>query len=245
MSNQQYKSVPIPPNTLIGDLALPRFLKAYDLTDRWHVSELTVTISRANFEETWDMEKRDPKTRKPASKMVPVIYFKTKTGEEFPRGMCLDAATNVANLGKATGAKTMGEAISKRITIKVEHIKAFGKDQDVLRISPEPPTSGAPEPEPPEPSIVDELTDEGSYYTAEELGAEEPTPPSQGQPAATRTKVNLDTLRTLAKTQPIQAYNQLTAALGIDTPQAAAIKKEKGNFLAAFEHVAESYGSQL
>jgi hypothetical protein len=245
---QQFKTYPIPDNTLIGDLAMPRFLKAYDLTDRWKVQQVTVTISRANFEEIYDKEARK-------NKMVPVIYFQAKTGEEFPRGMCLDAPTNVDALRKATGAKTAGQMVGKQITIKAEIVKAFGKNWDVLRILPESPASNGSQSEPsmPEPSIVD-----GMQPGEEDLediigeppeGPDEPIQQGMSQPATPPTNGSkpktLDELKALAKKQPVQAFNQIVARLGIDTVQANSIYKAKGNYAAAFEYVVKEFGPQL
>jgi hypothetical protein len=252
---QQFKSTPIPDNTLIGDLAMPRFLKAYDLTDRWKVQQVTVTISRANFEEIYDKEARK-------KKMVPVLYFKAKTGEEFPRGMCLDAPTNVDALRKATGAKTAGQMVGKRITITAEIVKAFGKNWDVLRILPEPPVSNGSQSEPsmPEPSIVDgmqpgeeDLEDiigeppEGPDEPIQQgMSIEKPATPARTPAPVTTTKPKtVAELKELAKKQPVQAFNQITARLGIDATQANSIYRSKGNYAAAFEHVVKEFASQL
>ena len=129
MNNSQ----PIPGNTLLDDLHPARFLKVTDLLERWHVQQLTVTISRMIREETVPNPKdMDPATNKPRIVMQPVLYFKTKTGQEFPRGYLLSAAVDVESLKAATGAKTVEELIDKRIIIHVgEH-----KRQAVLRIAP-------------------------------------------------------------------------------------------------------------
>jgi hypothetical protein len=117
---------PIPASTLLDDLHPARFLKPSDLLDRWHVQQVTVTISRLTMEEV------EPQPGKKETK--PVLYFKTKTGTEFPRGYLLGAKIDVESLKSATGAATTGELIGKRITITVgEH-----KRQAVLRISPQP-----------------------------------------------------------------------------------------------------------
>jgi hypothetical protein len=127
----------IPPNVLIDDLKPSRFLKVTDLVDRWKVPQLIVTVSRLAYEETIPVAKEiDPGTRKPKGVLAPVLYFLDKHGNQYPRGMILGARINTQSLKQATGAKTVGELIGKKITIMVgEH-----KSQPVLRISPTPPT---------------------------------------------------------------------------------------------------------
>jgi hypothetical protein len=139
--NTTYKSKPIPPDTLIFDLKPSRFLKPEDLIERWKVTHVAVTISRLSQEETIpSMSDIDPETRKPKVVMSTVMYFKTKTGEEFPRGMLISAKENVEALKSATGAENVGELIGKRITIIIgEHRK-----QPVLRISPDAPAPAKP-----------------------------------------------------------------------------------------------------
>jgi hypothetical protein len=126
----------IQPTTLLDDLHPSRFLKVADLLERWKVQSLTVTISRMTTEETIPQPNDiDPATRKPRVIMQPVLYFKTKTGDEFPRGYLLSAQVDVVSLKAATGAATVGDLIDKRITITVgEH-----KRKAVLRISPNKP----------------------------------------------------------------------------------------------------------
>jgi hypothetical protein len=132
-------STPIAPNTLLDDLHPSRFLKVTDLRDRWKVTQLTVTISRMTQEETVPNPKDiDELTRKPRVVMQPVLYFKTKTGAEFPRGYLLSAQVDVQSLKTATQAGTVGELVGKKIVIIIgEH-----KKQAVLRISPLPPMPG-------------------------------------------------------------------------------------------------------
>lgn len=124
---------PIAPNTLLDDLHPSRFLKVADLTERWKVAQLTVTISRMTSEETVPNPREiDPETRKPRIVMQPVLYFLTRQGGEFPRGYLLSAGVDVESLKAATGAKTTGELIGKQIIIHVgEH-----KGKAVLRIAP-------------------------------------------------------------------------------------------------------------
>lgn len=124
---------PIQPNTLLDDLHPSRFLKVTDLLERWKVQQLAVTISRLSQEETIpNPQDVDPDTRKPRVVMQPILYFKTKTGTEFPRGYLLSAKADIESLKTATGAKTAGELIGKRVIIFVsEHRK-----KAVLRIAP-------------------------------------------------------------------------------------------------------------
>lgn len=133
----------IPNQTRIDDLHPSRFIKVSDLLDRWNVQSLTVTISRMESEETIPNPKDlDPATAdqknpngKPRVVLQPVLYFKTKTGDEYPRGYLLSAQVDVQSLKSATKAATVGELIGKRIVIIVgEHRK-----KAVLRISPMPP----------------------------------------------------------------------------------------------------------
>jgi hypothetical protein len=137
------KSKPIPSDALIYDLHPSRFLKPYDLIERWKVTNITVTISRLAYVETIPvMSDIDPETKKPRVATQPVMYFKTKTGKEFERGMLVGAAENVSALKAATGASTIGDLIGKRVTILIgEHRK-----KPVLRISPEPPAASASNP---------------------------------------------------------------------------------------------------
>lgn len=128
---------PIAPDTLLDDLHPARFLKVADLLERWKVSSLTVSISRVMSEETTPKPGDiDPATRKARVVLQPVIYFKTKTGGEFPRGYLLGAKVDVEALKSSTGAKSVGELAGKVIEITVgEH-----KGKAVLRISPTPAT---------------------------------------------------------------------------------------------------------
>ena len=137
---------PIQPTTLLDDLHPKRFLQVSDLLERWKVQQLAVTISRMMSEETVPNPKDlDPKTAdkqhpngKPRIVMQPVLYFATRTGQEFPRGYLVSAQVDVESLKSSTGARTAGELIGKKIIIYAgEHRK-----QAVLRISPV-----APEPE--------------------------------------------------------------------------------------------------
>ena len=126
---------PIPANTFLDDLHPSRFLKVADLLERWHVQSVTVTISRLTNEDTIPNPKDiDPDTNKPRIVVQPVLYFKTKTGEEFGHGYLLSAAVDVQNMKKATGAHTVGELTGKRIIINVGEFK----HKAVLRIDPKP-----------------------------------------------------------------------------------------------------------
>jgi len=112
----------LPDNMLLDDLKPARFLKPYDLTDRWKVAQLVITIAKITLEET------EPK---PGEKeLQPVLYFKTKSGETFPRGLLLGAKVNVQNLKAATGAKTLGETTGKKIRIILD----THRGKSVLRI---------------------------------------------------------------------------------------------------------------
>jgi hypothetical protein len=123
----------IPPTTLLDDLHPARFLKVADLLERWKVQAVTVEISRMTQEETVPNPRDiDPHTRKPAVKIQPVLYFKTKSGAEFSRGYLLSAAVDVESLKASTGARTVGGLGGRKIKIKVgEH-----KGKAVLRIDP-------------------------------------------------------------------------------------------------------------
>lgn len=132
-----YNARPIPAETLFIDLKTPRFLTPEDLTERWKVQSLAVTISRFAVEDTWpSMKDIDPQTKKPKVKEATVMYFKTRTGDEYPRGMMIDAKENRDALREATGAKTVADCIGKRITITLGEFRK----KPVLRISPTPPT---------------------------------------------------------------------------------------------------------
>jgi hypothetical protein len=124
------------PNTRLDDLHPSRFLKVSDLTERWKVAQLTVTIARIASEETVPNPKDiDPETKKPRIQNQPVLYFQTKTGAPFPRGYLLSAQVDVQSLKSATKAETIAEVIGKKIIILVgEH-----RGKAVLRISAMPP----------------------------------------------------------------------------------------------------------
>jgi len=125
----------IPENTLLDDLHPARFLKVADLLERWKVQSVTVEISRMTYEETIPNPRDiDDNTRKPRIVVQPVLYFKTKTGEEFSRGYLLSAAVDVESLKASTGARTVGGLGGRKIKIQVgEH-----KGKAVLRIDPAP-----------------------------------------------------------------------------------------------------------
>lgn len=125
----------IPTTERLDDLHPARFLKVADLLERWKVQSVTVTISRMTREETIPNPKEiDPATNKPKVVTQPVLYFKTKSGEEFPRGYLLSAGVDVQSLKTATNAETVGELVGKQIKITVgEHRK-----KAVLRIDPNP-----------------------------------------------------------------------------------------------------------
>lgn len=128
-------NAPIASTTMLDDLHPARFLKPADLLERWKVQTVTVTVSRLTNEDTIpNPSDVDPSTRKPRVVVQPVLYFETKAGGEFPRGYLLSAGVDVQSLKLATGAKTAGELVGKRISITVgEH-----KHKAVLRIDPKP-----------------------------------------------------------------------------------------------------------
>ena len=127
------------PNTRLDDLHPSRFLKVTDLTERWKVAQVAVTIARITSEETIPNPKDiDPETKKPRVQSQPVLYFQTKTGAPFPRGYLLSAQVDVQSLKSATGGATIAEVIGKKIIILVgEH-----RGKAVLRISAMPPMDG-------------------------------------------------------------------------------------------------------
>ena len=132
----------IPNNTYIGDLIPSRFLKVEDLTERWGVEQIPVTICRvAKVETIPDAKHIDPETKKPAIVMQTVLYFKNRAGSEFHRGYLLTAKEDLESLKSATGAKNAGELIGKRILI---FLSEFRK-KPVLRIAPTPPEEPEPE----------------------------------------------------------------------------------------------------
>jgi len=126
----------IPSSVFLDDLHPARFLKVTDLTERWSVKSIVVTISRMATEDTIPNARDiDPDTRKPRVIPQPVIYFKTKDGKEFPRGYLLSSGVDVKSLKSSTGARLVGEVIGKQITI---HVGEF-KQKPILRIDSNPP----------------------------------------------------------------------------------------------------------
>jgi len=114
------------PDTLLLDLQPTRFLKVQDLEIRWKVTEIDVQIAKVTKETV------KPKPNQTESQ--PVLYFKTKNGTVYPQGFLLAARVNVEALASATGARTIGEAIGKKIKIVIgQH-----KGKAVLRIDPQP-----------------------------------------------------------------------------------------------------------
>jgi len=133
---------PIPNDTYIGDLIHSRFMKVEDLTERWGVEQIAVTISRTEKVPTIPNAKDiDPITKKPREVMQTVLYFKNKAGKEFHRGYLLTAKEDLESLISATAAKTAGDLLGKRILI---FISEFRK-KPVLRIAPTPPEEPAKE----------------------------------------------------------------------------------------------------
>lgn len=212
-----YNSRPVPDDTLIDDLNPSRFLRAEDLTERWNVKSLTVTISRLAHEDTWpSMQDLDPQTRKPKVKVATVLYFKSKSGGEFPRGMLVNNNENFNALKAATGARTVGEMIGKRITIIVGE---FHK-KPVLRISPEPPATP-----------VGAASPAAAVRTSGENG-------SSSKLTDLKEKVEAGDV--------ILAYSEICKLAGLDQPTATAILREcLGDFETAFNKVAEQYKDVL
>lgn len=137
------QSRPVDPNTPLDDFHPSRFLKVTDLTERWKVKSITVTISRVMDEPTVPNAKDlDPATAdaknprgKPRIVMQKVFYFLTKHGTEWQSGYLLSAKADDESLKKATKAETAGELIGKRVVIIVGEYRG----SPVLRISPLPP----------------------------------------------------------------------------------------------------------
>lgn len=131
---------------LLDDLHPARFLQPSDLLDRWKVQNIDVTIAEFAREDTIPNPKDlDPTTAdeknpkgKPRVVVQPVLYFKTKTGEVFPRGYLMSAKIDVESLKSATGAKTTGETIGKKIKIQIGQFRGSA----VLRIDPKPVKEG-------------------------------------------------------------------------------------------------------
>jgi hypothetical protein len=131
---------PLPDSTPLDDLHPARFLKPADLLDRWKTHSIVVTVARVQMEETVP-NPRDtvPDPANPSRKIArtviqPVLYFLTKTGDEFPRGYLLSAKVDIESIKTSTGAQTTGELKSRKIRIIVgEH-----KHSAVLRIDASP-----------------------------------------------------------------------------------------------------------
>ena len=213
-----YKSKPIPPDTLIFDLSPSRFLRPEDLTERWKLTSVAITISRVSWEETTPSTKDiDPQTRLPKVVMSPVMHFKTKSGNEFPRGMLISAKENLNALKESTGVKTVGELVGKRVTIFVsEH-----KKRPVLRIDPKPVTQDAP---PARASHADGKN-----------GQKETLKPQPDLPALQQ-----------AGEDVITAFTNICESAGLDTESRNAILKEcGGDFDLAFNKVVETYREVL
>lgn len=131
MSADTPKTRPIAPTTPISHLCPSRFLKAADL-QAWRKTHLVVEVAAIQEEEV------EPQPGKKEWK--PVLYFRDKAGQTYPRGYLLSAKADISALAAATNAATIGECIGKRITI----LLASHKGRPVLRISDTPP--GDPRP---------------------------------------------------------------------------------------------------
>jgi hypothetical protein len=211
-----YNTRPVPNDTLFMDLKTPRFLDVEDLTERWKIQSLDVEISRLAYEDTGpSMQDIDPATKKPRVKEATVLYFKSKTGKEYPRGMMIDAKENRDALRAATKAKTAGDLIGKRITIMVGE----WRKKKVLRISPTPPAAVAPKP---------------AQAQAPANGHNQPQP-IEGQS-------RLYTLTQQSQVDLITAYTELWKAAGLTNEEAQATLKECGfDMNAAFNKIAVQY----
>ena len=116
----------LPPNTLLLDLHPTRFIKVQDFTERWKVESITVTVEEVTQEQVM------PKPN--TFEIQPVLYFRNKSGAIHPQGFLLAARVNVEALASATGARTIGEAVGKKIKIVI----GTHKKKKVLRIDPNP-----------------------------------------------------------------------------------------------------------
>jgi len=149
-SQMNTQSQPVDPSTPLDDFNPSRFLKVTDLTERWKVKSITVTISRVTDEPTVpnakDLDPTTADTKNPRGKPRIVIqkafYFLDKRGNEWKSAYLLSAKVDTQSLKTATKAETAGELIEKRVTIIVGE---YNK-QPVLRISPMPPMEPRQEP---------------------------------------------------------------------------------------------------
>lgn len=123
-NNNTPKTRKIDESRTLDSLFPNRFLKASQLVD-WNVTQIQVTISRLVEEEVM------PRPGAPAE-WKPVVYFRTKNGDEYPQGYLLSAKADKDSLKAATGAERISELIGKAIVIKL----ATWKSKTVLRIDP-------------------------------------------------------------------------------------------------------------
>jgi len=113
---------PAPVSKALGDYFPGRFIKADDLI-RWKVNDVTVTVSNAQEEEVRPHRNRPPDWRL-------VLYFKTKTGEQFPRGYLVSAKADIQTL-KDAGFQAVGDLLNHQLIISL----ADHNGQATLRLS--------------------------------------------------------------------------------------------------------------
>jgi len=160
------QSQPVDPSTALDDFNPSRFLKVTDLTERWKVKSITVTISRVTDEPTVPNAKDlDPTTAdaknprgKPRIVIQKAFYFLDKRGKEWKSAYLLSAKVDTQSLKTATKAETAGELIGKRIVI----MAAEYNRQAVLRISPMPPMD--PKREPPDMTLQGHTHHDDAHY---------------------------------------------------------------------------------
>lgn len=225
MTTNSYNQKPIPDETLFMDLRTPRFITPEDLITRWKVQSLAVTITRVVKEDTIPSNKDiDPATRKPRVTQANVMYFLSKTGDEYPRGMIIDSKEVRDAIQKATGAMTVGDLKGKRITITIGEYR----DRPVLRVSPRPPT-------------------EKQTAARRTTQAPPPKPPTHNKPEPVQSdSPALARLKELAESDMITAYSNLWKAAGLDNAEQAEILQDcGGDFDAAFEKIASDYAYMI
>lgn len=107
-----------------------RFLRVDDLHE-WKINELSVEVTRAIEEPV--------QAPGMAEQYKLVLYFKTKTGEAYPRGYLVSAKADVEALA-SHGCLVVGDLAGKRITIFISDWRG----QPVLRIKPAAGAAGEP-----------------------------------------------------------------------------------------------------
>ena len=130
MDNQPKKTTP-PADTELIDLMPSRFIRVTDFTERWNVTEISVSIRGFMVEETIPLPADiDHETRKPRIVNQPVIYFKDKNGKDYPRGYLVSSKADMQAL--RTFGHTVGDLFGKVITIKLD----THRNKAVMRIQP-------------------------------------------------------------------------------------------------------------